>query len=260
MAAPRVVIIEDDDAVLGMITECLETEGYRTLPYRRGAYELITAAQPDAVVLDIRLEHPRAGMAVLQRLRHDPATAAIPILVCTADVPFTREWARTLDSPGCAVVTKPFEIDDLLATLARLIAPPSAEPTATGGDTARVKGNSAPMIRRVVGLVDADGQGVTAHTAQLEQKGYRVVACRWGDGIFDMAVREQPEVLLIDPGDRPRAAISRVLQRLGRDPLTGHIPIIAEPPSGGEFYRRIEEIVGPVSLSPIPVPPRWRRP
>ena len=77
-------------------------EGYRTLPYRQGAgaYELIEHERPDAVIMDIRMEHPRAGLAVLQRLRHDPATAAIPVLICTADVPFTREWARTLGEPA----------------------------------------------------------------------------------------------------------------------------------------------------------------
>ena len=51
-------------------------------------------------------------------------------------------------------------------------------------------------------------------------------------------------MLMVDPGDRSRGAVSYALRRLGRDPLTGHIPIVVGPP-GGEFYRRIEEIVGP---------------
>ena len=101
------------------------------------------------------------------------------------------------------------------------------------------------MIRPVVGLVDTDGKGATAHTAQLEQKGYKVVARRWGDGIFDMAVCEQPDMLMVDPGDRPRGAVSFALRRLGRDPLTGHIPVVVDPPRDGEFYRLIEGIVGP---------------
>ena len=242
MVAPLIAIVEDDAAVLDVIAECLETEGYRTLFYRQGAgaYEIIEHHRPDAVVLDIRLEHPRAGMAVLQRLSPDPATAAIPVLICTADVPFTREWVRTLAEHRCAVITKPFLIDDLLAAVARLI-DPSAPPLAGGG---RARSAIEPVIRPVVGLVDADGKGVTAHTAQLEQKGYKVVACRWGDGIFDMAVSEQPDMLMVDPGDRSRGAVTYALRRLGRDPLTGHIPIVVGPP-GGEFYRRIEEIVGP---------------
>lgn len=246
MVAALIAIIEDDDAVLGMITECLESDGYRTLPYRQGAgaYELIASERPDAVILDIRLEHPRAGLAVLQRLRHDPATAAIPVLVCTADVPFTREWGRTLAEHRCAVVIKPFAIATLLAALARLIAPPPDDPASSPGGSTRANGVAASVIRPVVGLVDTNGRGVTAHTAQLEQKGYKVVACRWGDGMFDMAVREQPDVLLVDVGDRPRGAISYALRRVERDPLTGHIPIVVDPPGGGEFYRRIEETVG----------------
>ncbi len=247
MITPLVAIIEDDRAVLEMIIACLALEGYRTHAYYQGAgaYEFLTETQPDAVILDIRLEHPRAGMAVLQRLRRNPATAAIPVLVCTADVPFTREWGKTLGEQGCAVVTKPFAIADLLATVARLIDPPPDDGTSLRRDNAHAQGSAMPAIRPVVGLVDADGKGATAHTAQLEQKGYKVVACRWGDGILDLAVCQQPDVLLVDPGNRPRGAVSYAMRRLGRDPLTGHIPIVVDPPQGGEFYRRIEEIVGP---------------
>ncbi len=259
MVATLIAIIEDDDAVLGMITACLESDGYRTLPYRQGAgaYELIATARPDAVILDIRLEHPRAGLAVLQRLRHDPATATIPVLVCTADIPFTREYARTLVQHHCAVVTKPFAIADLLTALAHLIDPvPNVSESPLGGST-HANGVAEPVIRPVVGLVDTNGRGVTTHTAQLEQKGYKVVACRWGDGIFDMAVREQPDVLLVDAGDRPRGAVSYALRRVERDPLTGHIPIVVEPPLDGEFYRRIEAILGPPPLSQAAKQVRW---
>jgi len=257
MVTPLIAIVEDDEAVLGMIAECLESEGYRTLPHRRGAgaYELVARERPDAVVLDIRMEHPRADMAVLQRLRRDPATAAIPVLVYTADAPFVREYARTLTQSRCAVVAKPFDIADLLDAVARLIAPPPDDPASTLGG-ARARDIAGPVIRTVVGLVDTDGRGVTAHTAQLEQKGYRVVACRWGDGIFDMAVREQPDVLLVDAGDRSRGAVSYALRRVGRDPLTAHIPIVADPPQGGEFYRRIEGIVGTGTATPEQKPPR----
>lgn len=143
----------------------------------------------------------------------------------------------------CAVVTKPFLVSDLLATLARLVAPSLDDPAAALRSDRRAQEITEPMIRPVVGLVDANGKGVTSRTAQLEQKGYKVVACRWGDGIFDMALCEQPDMLIVDSGDRPRRAVSYALRRLERDPLTGHIPIIMDPPDG-EFYRRIEEIIG----------------
>ncbi len=249
MVEPLIAVVEDDTNVLGMITECLSQEGYRTLPYRQGAgaYELIEHEQPDAVILDIRMEHPRAGMAVLQRLRRDPATRNIPVLVCTADVPFTQEWRRMLAEHRCAIIAKPFLVVHLLDAIAHLISAPPDEPAPALGRGARKKAVPDPTIRPVVGLVDADGKGVTAHTAQLEQKGYKVVTCRWGDGMFDMAVREQPDVLIVDAGNRPRGTVSYALRRLEHDPLTGHIPIVTDPPQGGEFYRRIEGIIGPGS-------------
>ena len=94
--------------------------------------------------------------------------------------------------------------------------------------------------------------GKPAHTAQLEQKGYKVVGSRWGNGLFDMAVCEQPDLRIVDPGECPNAALSFALRRLARDPLTHYIPIVVDPPCGGEFYRRIETVVGlaPASKSP----------
>ncbi|MCA1670102.1 MAG: response regulator, partial [Thermomicrobia bacterium] len=70
MGAPLIAIVEDDDTVQEMITDCLKGEGYRVLSCHRGAgaYEVIEHERPDTVILDIRMEHPRAGMAVLQRL------------------------------------------------------------------------------------------------------------------------------------------------------------------------------------------------
>jgi len=178
MSAAVVAIIEDDAAVLDVMTECLTGDGYRTLPYQQGAgaYELIETERPDAVILDIRMEHPRAGLAVLQRLRRNPATVDIPVLVCTADTAFEREWERTLEECRCAVVVKPFQIADLLAAVGRLVQPPPDDAPAPSPRNSRAKGQpTPPVIRPVIGLVDADGRGVATFTEQLERKGYKAV-------------------------------------------------------------------------------------
>jgi len=76
-----------------------------------------------------------------------------------------------------------------------------------------------------------------------------------------MAVREQPDLLIVDVGDRRQGIVSLVLRRLRDDPLTHQIPFLLDPPKDRELYRTIEEIVGPPPLlSPVvPPPPRWRR-
>jgi DNA-binding response OmpR family regulator len=232
MSLPLVAIIEDDADVLNMIADCLTNEGYRTLSYGQGggAYEFIEQARPDAVILDIRMEHPFAGMAVLQRLRRDEATTEMPVIVCTADHRFVADWQRTLDEHRCAVVTKPFRIDALLAACGDVI-PPAVR--------------QAAAIRPVIALIDADGRGITSYTEQLEHKGYRVAVCRWGKGVYDFAVREQPDLLIVDTDQMRPGIPTRLMRRLARDPLTCQIPLLVDPPTTRDFYRRVEEIVGP---------------
>ncbi len=117
MPSPLIAIVEDGATIPDMMVECLTSEGYRTLGYRRGAGadDFIARARPDAVILDVRMEQPRAGMAVLRHLRGEAATAAVPVIVCTADHRFVADWQDVLATDHCTVVTKPFRIDDLLA-------------------------------------------------------------------------------------------------------------------------------------------------
>ncbi len=264
MSAAVVAIIEDDAAVLDVMTECLTGDGYRILPYRQGAgaYELIASERPDAVILDIRMEHPRAGLAVLQRLRRNPATVDTPVVICTADTAFMREWGRMLEEYRCTVLVKPFQIAELLAMIGRLIQSPTDDAPAASSPNGRAKGQHAPpVIRPVIGLVDVDGRGVTSFTEQLERKGYKVVGCRWGDKLHDMAVREQPDLLIVDVGNQRQGIVSLVLRRLRDDPLTSRIPFLLDPPKDRDLYQTIEQIVGsPPLLSPVVPPlPRWHR-
>lgn len=248
MSQPVVAIVEDDSATREFMIECLTVEGYRTLAYGQGAgaYEFIKLAQPDAMILDIRMEHPRAGLAVLQRLRRDPETVDIPVLVCTADAPFTREWNRTLAHGRCAVVNKPFDIAEFVGTVGDLVVPPAdGAPTALPAGRRAKREPPALDIRPVIALVDANGRGVTNYTEQLEHRGYKVVGCRWGSGLYDMAVREQPDLLIAEIDDTRRWLLAHIFRRLRKDPLTSAIRLVVNPRRDHNFYRTIEEYLGP---------------
>jgi CheY-like chemotaxis protein len=70
---------------------------------------------PDVIVLDLRLPD-RDGHEVLQALRADPATAAIPVLALSADArPEERE--RGLRAGFSAYLTKPVVFAELVAAL-----------------------------------------------------------------------------------------------------------------------------------------------
>jgi CheY-like chemotaxis protein len=83
--------------------------------------DLARAERPALILLDLHLPD-MPGIEVLQALRADPATAAIPVVVVSADA--TGDQIAEVRASGVAdYVTKPFEVPSLLALVDRLLAP-----------------------------------------------------------------------------------------------------------------------------------------
>jgi DNA-binding response OmpR family regulator len=85
-----------------------------------GALELIRMTLPDLVILDVRLPDV-SGWDILQSLKLDHATTAIPVLVCSAAVQELRSLETQLNRMGVDVLIKPFAIDTLLDKVRTLI-------------------------------------------------------------------------------------------------------------------------------------------
>ena len=124
LVAPLIAVVDDDDVIVTLLDEILTDEGYRTrsFPTVAEARDGLPALQPDLIMLDLRLGGTTSGWDLLTTLRQMPATAAIPILICSADARFLQEHADTLQTLGCATMQKPFDLDVLLRTIAALIA------------------------------------------------------------------------------------------------------------------------------------------
>src|SRR3954454_18699142 len=114
---PLIAVVEDDSATVEMLGDLLAMSGYRTLMIESGesAYSAIRAAQPQLVLLDLWLEHHDAGSMAAGLLSIDPATAHIPIILCSAQVDAYRTRNDQVLNKAAAVVEKPFAIDDLLS-------------------------------------------------------------------------------------------------------------------------------------------------
>jgi len=121
---PLIAVANDDTDFLALMGELLTDEGYRVSIHRvaRDAYDEIKAMVPDLIVLDIHMETPEAGWTLLELLTLDPALAAIPVLVCSADVVALRAKAENLRAHGCDALEKPFDLDDLLAKVRLMLA------------------------------------------------------------------------------------------------------------------------------------------
>jgi DNA-binding response OmpR family regulator len=115
---PRVLVVEDDTDIAGVLRRSLDKEGYdvRVAGDGEAAIEEAGVFEPDAVVLDLGL--PRLdGVEVCRRLRDD---GDVPILILTARDAIEAR-VEGLDSGADDYLVKPFERDELLARLRALL-------------------------------------------------------------------------------------------------------------------------------------------
>jgi len=82
---PRILVVEDEPDIAALIAYQLTREGFRVETAGNGTEALSAVARdvPDLVVLD-RMLPGLTGDEVLQRLKEEPGTSAIPVLVLTA--------------------------------------------------------------------------------------------------------------------------------------------------------------------------------
>ena len=129
-----VVVVEDDRASLDLISAYLDGFAVDVVIARDGDEGLSAIRRhiPAAVLLDIRL--PRTdGWEVLRRVRTDPATAAVPVIV----VSIVDERARGLAMGASAYLVKPVHRDALVGALREVGA-------LTGAVAAAPRGGEAP--------------------------------------------------------------------------------------------------------------------
>ena len=142
--APDVLVVEDEPDIRSLIVHHLTRDGFRCRTAGSGleALSRVRAATPDLIVLDLMLPE-LSGLEVCRRLRADPASAAVPIIMLTAK---TDEIDRVvgLEMGADDYVAKPFSPKELVArvraVLRRARPVETARPLAVGAvsvDTAR---------------------------------------------------------------------------------------------------------------------------
>lgn len=113
---PTVLIIDDDPLIVDFLTEVLEDEGYRVLTSVDGAaLRMARETRPDVILLDVMMP-AMDGLEVSRRLREDPTTRNIPIVVMSAHDRLNTVAATMQVNDK---LSKPFHFGDLSATVAR---------------------------------------------------------------------------------------------------------------------------------------------
>ena len=113
----KIVVIDDDEMVGELTAALLSTRGFEVQLANSGAtgLELVRATSPDAVLCDMRMPG-MGGHQVLLALKSQPATHQIPVVFMSG------QCDDDLVGKGDAFVWKPFNADQLAATIEQLIA------------------------------------------------------------------------------------------------------------------------------------------
>lgn len=119
----HVLLIEDEPNITEAIRFILSRDGWKVTAHAQGqdAAPLVARMQPDLVILDIMLPG-RSGFDILQDLRADASTSAIPVLMLTARG-HDRDREQAERQGVTRFMTKPFANSDVLSAVRELVAP-----------------------------------------------------------------------------------------------------------------------------------------
>ena len=109
-----VLVADDDPDIRALLTLNLELSGYAVTEAENGgqASELARSLLPDLIVLDVMMP-VRDGFDILQQLKADEATSAIPVVMLTARTADNDVWAGW-QAGATYYMTKPFDPEHLL--------------------------------------------------------------------------------------------------------------------------------------------------
>lgn len=134
MTAPgaTVLVVEDQQQNLDLVTYLLQAFGHRTAVARNGLEALVMAAEvrPDLIIMDIQMP-VMDGYEAVATMRRAPDLQGIPVVAMTAYA-MVGDRERILAAGFDAYVSKPIEPEHFAADVARLLAGPRSQVAGEG--------------------------------------------------------------------------------------------------------------------------------
>jgi two-component system alkaline phosphatase synthesis response regulator PhoP len=166
----KIYCVEDDENIRELVLYALSSSGYQGAGFADGQSFRAALAQelPDLVLLDIMLPG-ESGLDILKKLRQDPATEALPVIMLTAKA---SEYDRVkgLDGGADDYVTKPFGVMELLSRI-RAVLRRTRKPQADAPQTQRLTAGSLTVDTGRRTVTDGDRE------ISLTYKEFELLCC-----------------------------------------------------------------------------------
>jgi len=118
-----IVVLEDDAVLQELLCEVLQDEGFQVIP--ASSLSQLLAAPPkqaDLLITDLLINTDVAGINAIRQVRQ-ATRANLPAVVCTAAIKQVDELRPVLNQLGARVVTKPFNIQELIDVINATLKP-----------------------------------------------------------------------------------------------------------------------------------------
>jgi PleD family two-component response regulator len=200
----RILLAEDDEPLRRMTSMVLSSAGHqvREAPDGNHALEELRREMPDLVVLDYRMGDPD-GFEVCRRIKRDPATAHLPVLILTAQGRI-EDRLGGFDAGADDYLAKPFDTRELLARVAALLR--LARRGLDRNPTSGLPGGEAIYQelerRRALGKPFA--------VAYFDLDHFKPFSDRFGFAVADAAIREAADALTLAAKTEPGAFVGHV--------------------------------------------------
>ncbi|MEG4106966.1 response regulator [Microcoleus sp. S13_C5] len=122
MKGKQILIVDDQEHLRELVQLCLEDlAGWNTLVAESGeeCLQILQTERPNAILLDLSMPG-MDGFAVYARLRSDPITRSIPVILLTARV-MSTDIAEFAEMGVAGVIRKPFDPTTLPGKVAEIL-------------------------------------------------------------------------------------------------------------------------------------------
>jgi DNA-binding response OmpR family regulator len=124
--AKRVLLVDDNPAMVGMLSDALLRAGFRVLAAENGeeGLRLVKEEQPDLVLLDVMMP-VMSGLQVLRAMRRNPETSGLPVIILTGRGGHEDALDGWMGGAN-RYLTKPCKLEDIISAVRQMLTPVAA--------------------------------------------------------------------------------------------------------------------------------------